>query len=363
MSWRRIVHRTENRLDRIKARLSRRYDRDDPLMVVAYRGYGTAQRLYLKGRVLEDNGISVATPEDSRWRNLVNTYKRFESDEVPGAVIKAKFQGLEQHIVTDEEGYFDLWFTPPQPLPDDTLWHPVELELISPVREGKQPVNTIGTVLAPPPSAKFGIISDVDDTIVHTHATSMISMGRTVFMGNAHTRTAYTNVPAFYHALQKGVSGKENNPIFYVSSSPWNLYDMLDEFLNLRHIPPGPLMLRDWGITNDEVLPTKHGPHKFKAIRQILNTYPELPFILIGDSGQEDTTIYATIAEEYPNRILAIYIRDVSYRPKKANALKNLINTIVAKGLPLVVAKETRDHAHHAVARGWVDESLLAGLD
>lgn len=362
MSWRRIVHRTENRFDRIKARLSRRYDRNDPYILVAYRGYGTGQRLYLKGRVLEDNGISIATPEDSRWRNLVNTYKRFESDEVPGALVKARFQGLEQHVVTNEEGYFDLWFTPPQSLPEDTLWHPVELELVSPVREGQKPVLTIGTVLAPPPSAKFGIISDVDDTIVHTHATSMVAMGRTVFMGNAHTRTVYTNVPAFYHALQKGKTGNENNPIFYVSSSPWNLYDMLDEFLTLRGIPPGPLMLRDWGITNDEVMPTKHAPHKFKAIRQILNAYPHLPFILIGDSGQEDTTIYATIAEEYPNRILAIYIRDVSYRPKRVAALKALIETILAKGLPLVVSRESRDHARHAVEKGWVDESLLTDL-
>ncbi len=350
----RTTHRAEQQFDRVKSRLSARYDPNDPLMVMAYRGYGTAQRIHLKGRVLEDPGLSTATPDDSRWRNLVNTYKRFESDEVPGATVRARFQNIEQQVVTDEEGYFDFYLSPTRPLPPDVLWHPIELELLSPTRPDHLPVKSLGIALVPPPTAKFGVISDMDDTILHTHATNLVQMGRNVFMGNVHTRITFPGVPQFYHALQNGADGNENNPIFYVSSSPWNLYDMLEGFLSLRNIPAGPLALRDWGITNEEVLPTKHAPHKFKAIRQILNTYPHLPFILIGDSGQEDAHIYHSIAEEYAGRVLALYIRDVSHHPRRAVAVRRVVDEISAKGYIIVLSKDTHDFSRHAAAQGWI---------
>lgn len=361
--WKKLVtevtHRAEDKFDSLKKQLGTRLGRDDGdrLVIIPYRGYGTAQRLYLKGRVLEDEGISSPSAEDSTLRNLLNTYKRFESDEIAGALVMCRFQGVEQKVMSDEEGFFELCIQPIEPLPTDRLWHEVELELLSPMREGDPPVQATGYVLVPPPSAQFGVISDMDDTVVYTNASNLLEMGRIVFMGNARTRIPFEGVAAFYQALQAGTQGF--NPIFYVSSSPWNLYDLLAEFLQIQQIPSGPLMLRDWGISENEFLPTKHGPHKISAIRQILDTYPQLPFILIGDSGQEDPEIYHDIVQQYPNRILAVYIRNVTTKAKRADTILALASDVAKAGSSLILANDTLEAATHAAAQGWISPDVL----
>ena len=85
-----------------------------------------------------------------------------------------------------------------------------------------------------------------------------------------------------------GPDSKSSNPVFYVSSSPWNIYDMLVDFLNVHGVPPGPLFLKDWSLS---VL-GKHRDYKLGVIRRLLRTYEDLPFVLIGDSGEEDPEIY-----------------------------------------------------------------------
>ena len=57
-------------------------------------------------------------------------------------------------------------------------------------------------------------------------------------------------------------------------------------------------------------------PHKTHEIENILKTYPKLRFVLIGDSGEHDADIYKAINEQYPNRIIAIYLRDVGHRKR-----------------------------------------------
>ena len=355
----RLIHRGEGAIDSVKVALEERFDRDDPIMIMSYLGYGTTQSLYLKGRVLQDNGITPASVEDSAWRNLLNIYRRFESDEIPGARIEAQFGDQVLEVVTDEEGYFDLSFVPEQPLDPDELWHPISLRLLDPQPQGQTTPQATGFLLAPPANTQFGVISDVDDTIVLTNAESLLKMGRTVFMGNVHTRVPFAGVAAFYRALLAGGTGQNQNPLFYVSSSPWNLYDILIDFLDIHDIPFGPLMLRDWGISNDEVLPTKHAPHKVKSIRRIMDTFPHLPFILIGDSGQEDPEIYTSIVDSYPERILAVYIRSVSRNPERPDQILALAEEVKEAGSTLILAEDTLIAAQHAADQGWLmPESL-----
>src|SRR5690606_32076573 len=139
----------------------------------------------------------------------------------------------------------------------------------------------------------------------------VMSMSLNTLFNNAHTRLPFAGVSEFYRALQSGRNGKRNNPFFYVSSSPWNLYDLLIDFLDLNNIPEGPLLLRDFGLDHNKAGSSDHMGHKFKEIENILTTYPHLNFILIGDSGQDDPVIYKEVVKKYPNRILVIYIRDV----------------------------------------------------
>jgi phosphatidate phosphatase APP1 len=211
----------------------------------------------------------------------------------------------------------------------------------------------------PGSEAEYGVISDLDDTVIRTDVQSVPRMIRAVALGSAHTRLPFSGVAAFYRALQLGRSGRPLNPIFYVSSSPWNLYDLLDEFLAIRGIPAGPLILRDWGIG---VNAARNAPHKLEAIAHILDAYPSLPFILIGDSGQQDPEIYSEIIARYPTRIQAAYIRNVTPQPERSAAVKNLIRQVTEAGSTMVLTDDTIAAARHALERGWIAENALGAI-
>jgi phosphatidate phosphatase APP1 len=178
------------------------------------------------------------------------------------------------------------------------------------------------------------------------------------FMNNAYSRLPFEGVSAFYHALQKGFSGAEENPIFYVSSSPWNLYDLLVDFLELNKIPKGPLFLKDYGFTHNKLFTESHGIHKPKQIRNILNAYPHLNFILIGDSGQHDPEIYAEVIKEFPGRILASYIRDVSLDERDIE-IKKISEGILEHKVEMILAENSLSAAEHAAANRFIHPDAL----
>ena len=307
-------------------------------MILPYLGYGTAQKLTVCGRVLEDEGFRPAADADTRWRNLVRFYKRLESDEVPGARLRARFLGTQTETVTDDEGYFRLQIRASSLKPGP--WQDVELELLEPGS-----ANATARVLVPPARARFGVISDIDDTIVSSHVTKKLKMLLTVALTNARTRKPFPGVAAFYRALHAGV-----NPFFYVSKSPWNLYAPLIEYLEVQRLPLGPLMLRDFGFS------AKKSPKK-AAIEEVLATYPKLKFILIGDSGEHDPAIYSDIVRRFPERILAIYIRSVN--PKRIAGIEKLATEVAKTGCQLVLAEDCEPAAAHAAADGWIQASEL----
>ena len=357
--WRRIlahiVSDAETYFDELKHKLDARFG-NEGLQIVPYDSYGTPTTLWLKGRVLECNNIRPSTDRDSVWRNLLNTYRRFEGDEVPGARVRITCGTTVQEAVTNKEGYFEVELALPQPLQDDQLWHAVDYELLA-----LQPAQATGHALIVAHTAQFGVISDVDDTVIQTGATSLLQMAWTVFLSNARTRLPFPGVAALYQALHQGEDGAFN-PVFYVSSSPWNLYELLVDFMALQGIPRGPLLLRDWGISQRDLAPTRHREHKLQFIVRILERFPHLPFLLIGDSGQADPEIYPEIVERFPERVLAIYIRNIKPSEQRIEALQQLATTVTAHGSAMLVADDTVAMARHAAEHGWITTQALEAV-
>ena len=325
----------------------------DPIQIVPYRGFGNSTTFFLRGRVLEDKKIGLSTDKDSAWRNLQNAWKRFESDEIGGARVRVSKDGIYQEVTTDSEGFFAVTLETPQPVANQNFWQELDVELLSPLHPPQGAVKEKGQVLVPTELARFGVISDMDDTVLQTNAASILQMAKNVLFGNARTRLPFKGVAAFYQALQEE-DGEPANPLYYVSSSPWNLYDLLMEFFQIQKIPIGPLLLKDWGITGIEALPQRHRAHKLNSIRQILDLVTDLPFILIGDSGQKDPEIYHEILSLYPKRILAIYIRNVSRGIRRASAIRELAKKVVDEGSTLILADDTLAAARHAIEQGWI---------
>jgi len=349
-----------SRVRSVAGRLAREFG-TEPYDIVPYRGHGTRERLYVHGRVLQTQGVSVATADDSTWRNLVNTIRRIESDPLPLARVRARIGNTEHEMVADDEGFFGAWIAPGGPLAPDRLWHPVELELLGPLPSGHAEVRATELVIVPPAGAAYGVISDLDDTVIQSHITSFLRAARTMLLSNARTRLPFPGVAAFYQALHKG-NAEAPNPIYYVSSSPWNLHDVLAEFLELQGIPMGPLMLRDWDLDRAMAASDRHVSHKAAIIREIIGSHPTLPFILIGDSGQQDPEIYKAIVEEFPDRILAVYIRNILKEPGRIAAITALADEVRAARSSLILADDTLAAARHATEHGWIAPESLASI-
>jgi phosphatidate phosphatase APP1 len=294
-----------------------------------YLGYGTTHRFTVCGRVLKDERWRPAADTDSRWRNLVRFWKHLESDEVPGARLRGRFGNVAAEAVSDGEGYFRLDMDVPSV--QAGKWHAVAIDLLQP-----RGVGAVANVLVPSAQARFGVISDIDDTIVASHVTRKVRMVLTAALNNARTRKPFAGVSAFYRALHAGGL----NPFFYVSKSPWNLYPPLLEYLRVQGLPLGPILLRDFGLRSNR-------RHKTETIAGILSAYPGLRFVLVGDSGEQDPEIYGEIAGRFPGRILATYIRAV--KP-------------VVLSDELVLATDAETAAAHAAAAGLIQASDLRAV-
>jgi phosphatidate phosphatase APP1 len=239
-----------------------------------------------------------------------------------------------------------------KPINWNDMWHEVEVELMDAPHSFSPGLKNTAHVLVPPEDAEYGIISDIDDTVVKTTATNLLAMSRNTFFHNAHSRLPFAGVSEFYKSLQLGRNGKRNNPFFYVSSSPWNLYDLLIDFLDLNDIPEGPLLLRDFGLDANKES-ADHMGHKFKEIKNILQTYPHLNFVLIGDSGQEDPKIYREIVSKFPGRILAIYIRDVQLSDRERIAI-DISKELARDKIEMLIVDNTVEAAEHAAKAGLI---------
>jgi phosphatidate phosphatase APP1 len=333
--------------------LERLVDRD-PFHVVGYRGYAGGGRVLVLGRVLQNEGLAHPDPAHSKIRNLLAMLKRLESDPMPYARVRASYGGSTHELQADDEGFIRAWL--PMELPERAGWGSVRLDLVHPPGH---PSVAGAPFLVPPPSAAYGVISDMDDTVLQSHVTDFIRAARMVLLENARTRLPFPGVAAFYRALAQGRSGRAGNPIFYVSSSPWNLYDVISDFLEAQQIPGGPLLLRDWDLGPSLL---RNTGYKAGVIREILATYPSLPFILVGDSAQEDPEIYADIVGAYPRRILAVYIRNVLAHPERSEKIRKLAEQVAATGSTLVLADDTLSAARHAASHGWIRDETLGDI-
>ncbi len=357
-----LGYQADNQVDQLRARLRQRLGyRYAPLQIIPYRTFGTAEEIMLAGRVLETAEDFEPEDDDTLWDNLEAMYRRFASKEVPGVQLSARYESATANTVTDNEGYFQTTLQIPAHSTPPGGWIKVQVETLNSADFGQERSAAEADVLIPPATATYGVISDIDDTVVVSHAFNLLKMARMLFLNNARTRMPFPGVAAFYQALQRGASGHDLNPIFYVSSSAWNVYDLLVDFMQLNEIPSGPLLLTDYGANQSGFLFSGHSVHKMQAIRRILDTYPHLPFILIGDSGQRDPEIYQRVVEEYPGRILAIYIRDVTQADRAAE-IQVIRDALQAGNVPMLLEADSMAAARHAAAQGYIQPEARADV-
>jgi phosphatidate phosphatase APP1 len=356
----------ENRYDDAKFRRRQRRGLGT-LMIVPYVGYGTPDEFFVKGRVLRDKNINPPMNDASLITNLVDTYKRFQSDEIPGAVVRASFGGNSAEMLTNEEGFFEFRLKPGalEPTPDHTYL--VDLEIADYPGKALNPAEPAAftaqaQVIVPPPGAEFGVISDIDDTVLRSDVAHWLVLARNTFFENAHTRLPFEGVARFYQALRRGASGANFNPVFYVSSSAWNMYDVLYDFFVVREIPIGALFLTEYNLDESTFIFQNQRQHKLDAIETVLRAYPDLPFVLIGDSSERDPVIYREIVQRYRQRIKTVYIRVASTSRRRSEHTQAIVAEIEALDIPVLLAGDSFDAAQHAADHGLIHPDALPAI-
>jgi len=306
--------------------------------IEAYLGHGSAEGVVVRGRVLDDPPLSEAVEGEGVRAAVRRSLRGFLTDELPGVPLRVTVAGVSVEVVTDDEGYF-LVRLRPDPDRLTAPWTTGTVELGDEYR-GLPGGHTVPVhVLVPAEEAAFGVLSDIDDTILETGVQRAGRMLLQTFTGSPLTRTPFPGAPELYRDLAAGV-----NPVFYVSSSPWNLHAFLVAFLRHRAFPLGPVLLRDL-LGSAAGREQKHG-----RIQEILDLHPRLPFVLIGDSGEKDPEIYADIVRANPGRVLAVYIREVRLDPGDGRVEK--VSDSWEHDVPFVLAGDSDAVRRHARETG-----------
>ncbi len=284
---------------------------DDPLMIAPYLSYANKQDIIIRGRVLENEDI-VVKEDDGKWENFVNSLKRMESDEASHVNVKIEYDGKEYLCKTNEEGFFKITIPREQRInPSEKInWLEAKLSLANEVNHQDKPICASIKIAVLGVKTKYALVTDMDDTILKSHVNSFLKLRLLyeTFLKNVHTRSAFENIGPVLKKITHNKNGQQINPIFYLSHSPWNLYELLLEFLSKNKIPKGPFFLRDFGYKRGREK-FEYDNHKALAIEHLMNFYPDLPFLLIGDATEHDVDIYTKAFKKFPDRILIIMIR------------------------------------------------------
>jgi phosphatidate phosphatase APP1 len=317
--------------------------------VKVYHGYGHKDNLIIYGHILAGKKTAQTTYKNNPVLNIFNLIKLFLIKPLFGAKVRLQWRNQVFDTTTGKDGFFKFQWQ------SDTEvaagWHQIIVQLVD--NQGNTVTTGEGKMFISE-STQYGFISDIDDTVLVSHSAKTGKKLKVLFTKNPHSRKTFADVVKFYDLLAHAHTEPTLlNPFFYVSSSEWNLYDYLNEFFKHNGLPKGVFLLNDikrWY----QLIKTGGTKHQGKLIRvaRIIDAFPKQRFILLGDNSQSDPAIYVAIANKYPDKIVAIYIRNISL--KKELMTLGLLLTIQNKGIYTCQSKHTDEAILHAKSIGLI---------
>lgn len=288
--------------DWIQARRARRAVKRGKIpTVIPYISYGTTEWIRVLGRVLylkPDVARSWRVRPDLQQVQRARGWKSFTSVHVPHYEVRVMIDGTEVGTITsDRGGVIDLVL----PVALDPGWHSIRLS-------ADQNDGSEGLVMVVGPDVRFGVISDVDDTVMITALPRPLVAAWNSFVLSEQARTATPGMAVF---LDHQIQQHPGAPIVYLSTGAWNVAPALNRFLSRNLYPTGPLLLTDWGPTTDRWFRSGK-EHKQRELRRLIEEFPQIKWLLIGDDGQHDEDLYHEFSTHFPDHVAAVAIRQLS---------------------------------------------------
>lgn len=302
-----------------------------------YRGYANDQELVVAGHVFKPSNGEEYDFQKKSFRNASSIIQMFRTKTQGNADVYLEINNSKIHTKTLKDGYFK--FCVPLNYEKKYGWIDYKVSMVY----NKKTIEMTGSYIRPL-EGNIGIISDIDDTFLISHTKNPFKKLYILLFKNINTRKIFDDVVAHYQALSSAGrpknnsvevnTKKEENAFFYVSSSEWNLYSFIVKFTEIHQLPRAVLLLKDIKTSLLDFFMTGRGGHnhKFEKIKHILEFYPHLQYVLLGDDSQHDPFLYENICKIFPVTVIAVYIRqNGSEKKEKVLAvLKNLETLNVA---------------------------------
>jgi phosphatidate phosphatase APP1 len=283
--------RVDHAIMRWRARRAR--EAGQTAVVIPYTGYGSTTWVRVLARVLlsKDQQRPEVEPAGARgWRS-------FTSVPVENAEVVVTIGDQTSTVTADRSGIVDAVVRADL----EPGWQRLGLSV-----EGSAPVHAEVFVVAP--DTTFGLVSDIDDTVMVTALPRPLLAAWNTFVLDEHARMAVPGMAVLYERL---VNAHPGAPVFYISTGAWNVAPTLTRFLSRHLYPAGPLLLTDWGPTPDRFFRSGQ-EHKRSTLARLATEFPDIKWLLIGDDGQHDQEIYSEFAHAHPDSVAAVAIRRLS---------------------------------------------------
>jgi phosphatidate phosphatase APP1 len=264
--------------------------------VIPYTGYGTTSWVRVLARVVRSDprdaaGHANPLQESMRgWRNFI-------SAPVAHAAVQVTIAGTVHDVEADRGGVVDVRIEAAL----DPGWHTITLQSGS-SRVLEAPVEIVAD------DADFGVVSDIDDTVMVTALPRPFLAAWNTFVLNEHARTPTPGMAVLYERIARTAP---TAPVLYLSTGAWNVAPTLSRFLSRNLYPAGPKLLTDWGPTPDRWFRSGR-EHKRTSLERLAEEFPRIKWLLVGDDGQHDEAIYSEFAQRHPRNVRAIAIRQLS---------------------------------------------------
>jgi len=305
--------------------------------VAAYPGYGSDDWVRVLGRVL------IVPPLKQRRTGeyaAVRGWRSFASVPVGFAQVTVTIDEVSHEVVADRGGVIDT-VLPARMAPG---WQTLTMSV-----EGGDPVETRVFIVAR--DVSFGIVCDVDDTVMVTALPRPLVAAWNSFVLDEHARQP---VPGMAVLLERLVRDHPGAPVIYLSTGAWNVAPTLIRFMRRHLFPPGALLLTDWGPTHDRWFRSGRA-HKSENLRRLADEFPHVKWMLIGDDGQHDDDLYTAFTSEFPEHVTAVAIRQLSTAEAVLAGGRTAVNDHSAAKVPWVSGPDGADLLERLSAAGVVD--------
>jgi len=286
-----LAARIEDAVHRFRERRGRR--RGLVPTIIPFPGYGGDGWLRVLGRVVL---VKPGRRAPDRYTSI-RGWRSFTSVPVRGAEIRVRAGDAEHVIRADRGGVVDARVEA-RLAPG---WGAALLTL-----EGADAIEA--PVFVVDAAVGFGLVSDIDDTVVVTALPRPLLAAWNTFVVNEHARRPVPGMPVLYDRLMTAHPGA---PVVYLSTGAWNTVRTLDRFLSRNLYPRGSFLLTDWGPTPDRWFRSGQ-EHKKLGLARLADEFPGVRWLLVGDDGQHDEERYREFADAHPANVAAVAIRELT---------------------------------------------------